>query len=257
MPSPWPELSIIIPAYNETKRIKQSIEKVVAYLRARSLSWELWIVDDGSRDNTAELVMQAIDGLPEAQLISYKPNRGKGFAVRAGVLAARGQWVAFLDADLSTPPEEIDGALEFLRSGNDMVIGSRALRGSKIVRKPPLYRRLATAAFNQIKYALVGLRQFSDTQCGFKAYRRSSVRPLYERSIIDRFMFDVEILYLAQLKRLKVREMPVSWAASEDTKVRLIEGVVNMIRDLVRIRWAHREFKRAERQRERIVPLKG
>jgi dolichyl-phosphate beta-glucosyltransferase len=257
MPSPWPELSIIIPAYNEAKRIQQSIERLLAYLRAQPLIWELLIVDDGSRDNTAELAIEAIDGVPDTQLISYKPNRGKGFAVRAGVLAARGQYAVFLDADLSTPPEEIGSALKYLRAGDDMVIGSRALSGSKIVRKPPLYRRLATTAFNQIKYALVGLRQYSDTQCGFKAYRRSSVRPLYERSIIDRFMFDVEILYLAQLKHLRVREMPVSWSASEDTKVRLIEGVVNMLRDLLRIRWAHREFKRAERQRERIVPLKG
>ena len=249
------ELSIIIPAYNEAKRIKRSIERVVAYLRSQPCTWELWIVDDGSRDNTAELVVEAIDSISEAQLISYQPNRGKGFAVRSGVLAARGQYAAFLDADLSTPPEEIGAALNYLREGDDMVIGSRALLSSQIVRKPPLYRRLATAMFNQIKYALIGLRQFSDTQCGFKAYRRSLVRPLYERSIVDRFMFDVEILYLAQLKHLKVREMPVSWVASEDTKVRLVEGVVNMIRDLLRIRWAHRDVKRAERQKERMVTM--
>jgi dolichyl-phosphate beta-glucosyltransferase len=156
------------------------------------------------------------------------------------VLASKGVWVVFLDADLSTPPDEIEKALLYLRDGYDMVIGSRALPDSQIERKPPLYRRFATAIFDLVKHILVGLWQFSDTQCGFKAYRRNAVRPLYEHAVIDRFMFDVEILYLAERKRLKVHEMPVRWADASGSKVRFLEGVYNMVKDLLRIRWVHR-----------------
>ncbi|HLB49069.1 MAG TPA: dolichyl-phosphate beta-glucosyltransferase [Anaerolineales bacterium] len=235
-----PDLSVIVPAYNEAKRIAPSLEKIVAYLRAQPHSWELIVVDDGSRDETVEVVNKFTGGIPEAKLIGYQPNRGKGFAVRTGVLASKGVWVVFLDADLSTPPDEIEKALLYLRDGYDMVIGSRALPDSQIERKPPLYRRFATAIFDLVKHILVGLWQFSDTQCGFKAYRRNAVRPLYEHAVIDRFMFDVEILYLAERKRLKVHEMPVRWADASGSKVRFLEGVYNMVKDLLRIRWVHR-----------------
>jgi dolichyl-phosphate beta-glucosyltransferase len=235
-----PALSVVVPAYNEAARISPSLEKILGYLRAQPHSWELLVIDDGSRDETAAIVNQIIDHTPEAKLISYLHNRGKGFAVRTGVLAARGQWVVFLDADLSTPPEEIDNALKFLAAGYDMVIGSRALPDSRIETRQPPIRRFGTFIFNLTKHLLVGLWQYSDTQCGFKAYREDAVRPLYERAVIDRFMFDVEILYLAERKKLKVREMPVRWADAAGSKVRFFEGLVNMFKDLVRIRWAHR-----------------
>ncbi|HKZ69676.1 MAG TPA: dolichyl-phosphate beta-glucosyltransferase [Anaerolineales bacterium] len=235
-----PDLSIIVPAYNEARRIGPSLDQIAAYLRSQMYSWELIVVDDGSKDETAEMVSRHIGNVAEARLISYQPNRGKGFAVRTGVLAANGKWIVFLDADLSTPPEEIANALQHLRSGYDMVIGSRALPDSKVEAKQPPLRRLGTFIFNLVKHLLVGLWQFSDTQCGFKAYRQNAVRPLYERSVIDRFMFDVEILYLAERKRLRVYEMPVRWADSAGSKVRFLEGLTNMFKDLVRIRWMHR-----------------
>lgn len=235
-----PELTVIIPAYNESARIAPTLERVLGYLRAQSYLWELIVVDDGSRDDTVEIVGEQINSAPEARLIAYQPNRGKGFAVRTGITAATGQWIVFLDADLSTPPEEIEKALGYLRNGDDMVIGSRALPESQIERRPPLFRQLATAIFDLMKHLFIGLWQYSDTQCGFKAYRQSAVRPLYERAVIDRFMFDVEILYLAERKRLKVREMPVRWADAAGSKVRFLEGAVNMVKDLVRIRWEHK-----------------
>jgi dolichyl-phosphate beta-glucosyltransferase len=240
-----PTLSLLIPAYNEAKRIAPALDRVIEYLRTQPYSWELLIVDDGSRDETASLVAKRIDGIPNAKLIAYQPNRGKGYAVRTGVLAAQGKWVVFLDADLSTPPEEIENALRYLNDGYEMVIGSRALPDSQIEKKPPLYRRLATAIFDLVKHLMVGLWQYSDTQCGFKAYKQETVRPLYERAVIDRFMFDVEILYLAERKHLRVKEMAVRWADAAGSKVRFWEGVYNMIKDLTRIRWVHRNFPKS------------
>lgn len=249
---PSPELSVIVPAYNEASRIGPSLEAIAAHLRAQPHSWELLIVDDGSRDQTSEVVIKYIDGIPGARLIGYQPNKGKGFAVRAGVLASKGQWIVFLDADLSTPPEEIANALRYLKAGDDMVIGSRGLRESQIERRPPPFRRFASMVFDTVKHLIVGLRQYADTQCGFKAYRAGAVRPLYERSIIDRFMFDVEILYLAERAGLKVREMPVHWADAPGSKVRFWEGIYHMFKDLARIRWTHRRHFVMARKEQKV-----
>jgi dolichyl-phosphate beta-glucosyltransferase len=237
-----PDLTVIVPAYNEAARITPTIERILAYLRSQAYAWELIIVDDGSRDGTVDVVRGLIAGEPAARLVAYQPNRGKGYAVRTGVLAAQGRRAVFLDADLSTPPEEIGNALRQLDAGYDMVIGSRALPGSRIETKAPPVRRLGTAIFNLVKHLLVGLWRYSDTQCGFKAYRQAAVRPLYERAVIDRFMFDVEILFLAERRHLKVFEMPVRWADAAGSKVRFLEGLINMVRDLLRIRWAHRSI---------------
>lgn len=237
---PSPDLSVIVPAYNEAGRITPSLEKILAYLRQQSYTWELIVVDDGSRDDTAQVVGRLLVGEPNARVITYQPNRGKGYAVRTGVLAAQGPLAVFLDADLSTPPDEIQNALKYLNQGYDMVIGSRALPDSKIETKAPPLRRLGTAIFNLVKHSLVGLWEFSDTQCGFKAYRSATVRPLYERAVINRFMFDVEILFLAERKKLKVYEMPVRWSDAAGSKVRFLQGIYDMVRDLLRIRWVHR-----------------
>jgi dolichyl-phosphate beta-glucosyltransferase len=237
---PVPDLSVIVPAYQEAARIGPSLEAVLRYLRGQPWTFELIVVDDGSRDETAKVVDARIAGAPEARLISYRPNRGKGYAVRTGVLASRGRWVVFLDADLSTPADEIPAALAALQGGVDVVIGSRRHPASEIVVRQPMYRRLATAVFARARRLIVGLRQYSDTQCGFKAMRGEVARALFRRAVINRFMFDVELLYLAEKSRLVVREQPVRWTDAPGTKVRLLEGVVNMIRDLVRIRWVHR-----------------
>ncbi len=246
------ELSLIVPAFNEASRIGPSLESIAAYLHAQPHTWELLIVDDGSRDQTSEVVIKYIDGIPGARLIGYHPNKGKGFAVRTGVLASKGQWIVFLDADLSTPPDEIANALRYLQAGDDMVIGSRALRESQIERRPPLFRRFASFVFDTVKHLIVGLWQYADTQCGFKAYRAGAARPLYERSIIDRFMFDVEILYLAGRAGLKVREMPVHWADAPGSKVRFWEGIYHMFKDLVRIRWSHRRHFVMARKEQKV-----
>lgn len=238
MTSAKPSLSVIIPAYNEARRLGSNLGSVLKYFRAHYPNHELIIVDDGSSDATVRIVSVAIAGQPRARLISYQPNRGKGYAVRTGVLASHGDPVLFMDADLSTPLTEIPRILKFL-DGADIVIGSRGQSESHIRKPPPLFRRLASFAFDQIKYTLVGLRRFKDTQCGFKVFRGSVARQLFAKSQVNRFMFDVEILYLAEQAGLIIREMPVTWADVSGSTVRFWEGVVNMFRDLWRIRYTN------------------
>ena len=238
MASVKPLLSVIIPAYNEEKRLGSHLELVLKFFRSRYPNFELIIVDDGSNDATARTISAAIPKEPRAHLITYQPNRGKGYAVRKGVLASRGDPVLFMDADLSTPLSQVPKILQALR-GADIVIGSRGQAKSDIRQRPPLFRRLASFIFDQIKYALVGLRRFKDTQCGFKVFRGSIARQLFAQSQVNRFMFDVEILYLAEQARMIIREIPVTWADAPDSHVRFWEGVVSMFRDLWRIRRIH------------------
>ncbi len=231
-------LTIIIPAYNEADRLGAGLAEILRYLHAHTPDYELIIVDDGSTDDTAAMVARAITGEPRARLIRYPENRGKGHAVRTGVLASRGDPVLFMDADLSTPLEEIPRLVRLLAEA-DVVIGSRGLPQAEIRQRPPVFRRLASAVFDQIKYTLVGLRRFRDTQCGFKGYRGPVARQLFALARVDRFMFDVEVLYLAEQAGLRIVEMPVAWADMPGSKVRFWEGVVNMFRDLWRIRRLH------------------
>lgn len=236
-------LSVIIPAYNESRRILPGLRQVREYLQRQPYTWELIVVNDGSADDTASVVATALADDPRARLLSYTPNQGKGYAVRTGVLDATGQYVVFLDADMSTPITEVEPALDYLSDGYDMVVGSRTHPDARIERKAPLFRRLATQIFVLVRIVLVGLGQYTDTQCGFKAYRREAVRPLYERAVINRFMFDVEILFLAERAGLRTVEMPVHWADAEGSTVRFFSGVYRMITDLLRIRWAHLGFR--------------
>jgi len=232
-------LSIVIPAYNEAERLDPHLGPVLKYLDDNYPSYELIIVDDGSKDATAKKVAAAIASEPRAKLISYTPNRGKGYAVKTGVLATHGDSVLFIDADLSTPLSEIPRILKLL-TGADIVIGSRGKDSSTVSKPAPLYRRLASVTFDQIKFALVGLRQFKDTQCGFKVFRGQIARRLFGQSQIERFMFDAEILYLAQKQKLRIREMPVAWADVSGSHVKFWEGIINMFRDLIRIRYTNK-----------------
>ncbi|HJZ05703.1 hypothetical protein A2634_05040 [Candidatus Amesbacteria bacterium RIFCSPHIGHO2_01_FULL_48_32] len=233
-----PHLSVIIPAYNEQYRLGPHLKPVLKYLDTHYPNYELIIVDDGSTDNTAQTVSRAIAKEPRAKLVSYHPNRGKGYAIRTGVHASRGSVVLFMDADLSTPLEEIPHILHILKTA-DIVIGSRGQDRTKVKKSPPIYRLLASYVFDQVKFMLVGLRKFKDTQCGFKAYKGSIARQLFNLAKIDRFMFDAEILYLAEKARLTIKEIPVDWSDSPGSHVRFWEGVVNMLRDLWRIRQIH------------------
>jgi dolichyl-phosphate beta-glucosyltransferase len=239
-PAAGAALSVIIPAYNEAQRLPPHTAGLLAYLRAHYPSFELIVVDDGSRDNTVALLQAALAAEPRARVLAYQPNRGKGYAIRTGVLASHGAAVVFLDADMSTPVEEIPAALARLAEA-DIVIGSRDLPSSDIRASQPLFRQAASELFKWIRMLMVGLWDISDTQCGFKAYRGSVARQLFALAQVDRFMFDVEILYLARRAGLRIVEMPVLWTDAPGSKVRFWEGLVNMVRDLWRIRRQHRQ----------------
>lgn len=234
-----PDVTVIIPAFDEETRLPPRLGHVLEYLRGHYPAFELIVVDDGSRDNTAAAVRAVLAGEPRARLVTYQPNRGKGHAIRTGVQASHGRQVVFLDADLSTPVEEIPRALERLGQ-SDVVIGSRDLPASQIRLSQPLYRRVASELFRWVRHAMIGLQHISDTQCGFKAYRGGVARQLFALAHVDRFMFDIEILYLADRAGLRIDEMPVHWTDTPGSKVRFWEGLVNMVRDLWRIRRLHR-----------------
>lgn len=234
-----PALSVIIPAYNEQFRLGPKLHQVLEFLKENYPDFELIIVDDGSKDQTAKSVGEAIVKEKRARLITYSPNKGKGYAVRTGVLASKGDQVLFMDADLSTPLTEIPKILNLLKDA-DVVIGSRGRSNPKVSKRPPLFRQFASWSFDQIKYLMVGLRQFQDTQCGFKAFRGAIARQLFAKCQIDRFMFDAEVLYLAQKRGLKIVEMPVSWADAPGSSVRFWEGIYFMFRDLWRIRYTNK-----------------
>lgn len=229
------ELSVVIPAYNEEKRLPQTLERVRAYLEARGLAAEVIVVDDGSRDATAQLVEQWRARLPGLRLVSNGRNRGKGYTVRHGMLEARGRMTLITDADLSTPIEEADKLLAALRDA-DVAIGSRAVDRRLIeVHQSPL-RELAGMVFNWLVRLVTGL-PFADTQCGFKAFVTARARIIFEQQRVERFGFDPEILFLAKRHGLRSVEIPVRWAHNPATRVRMLRDSLRMFWELLSVRW--------------------
>ena len=236
-----PDLSVIFPAYNEETRIVPSLEKTLAYLKNKGGTFEIIIVDDGSADRTAELAGNIVERNPEVHLLSLRPNRGKGNAVKEGVMTARGRSIFFTDADLSTPIGEIENFLTELKN-HDIVIGSRSIEGARVVVHEPLYRELLGKLFNKFVRALA-VPGFVDTQCGAKMFRRDAAKKIFPYLKTARFSFDVEVLYLARRFGLSVKEMPVEWHYSANTRVRTFQDGPRMLWDLLKIRWMHRKTK--------------
>ena len=237
MNSPPLDLSIVIPAFNEERRLPKAIERVGSYLTARSLRAEIIVVDDGSSDATSKLIESYCGRYPDLRLISNGVNRGKGSSVRHGVLEARGEIVLFTDADLSTPIEEADKLLVALHEkGYDVAIGSRGMDSSLIEVHQSVFREQAGNLFNLLVRWVAGL-EFSDTQCGFKAFRREPARIIFEQQRIERFGFDPEILFLAKRHGLRVAEIPVRWSHDSATKVNVVGDGIRMFLELGVIRW--------------------
>ena len=230
-----PVTSIVVPCFNEAARIGLSLAEVVRYLVTRSTPWEVIAVDDGSDDSTAEIVREVAAGNERVRLVEYSPNRGKGWAVREGFRAARGELVFFTDADLATPIEEVEPFERRAAEGFDLLIGSREIEGSRILTPQPARRRVSGWVFRHLVWAL-GLSTFRDTQCGFKMMRKSTMAPVVDAVETAGFAFDVELIARAERAGRMVGEQPVTWRDAPGSTVRLLPDAVRMATDLVRLR---------------------
>lgn len=229
-------ISIVIAAYNEERRIIPSLFKIKEYCNKQGIDYEIFVVDDGSTDSTYKIAKDLVKDIPRLKVISYVANKGKGYALRQGVLASRGEVILLTDADLSTPIEELSNLLPLLNERKcDAAIGSRALEFSEIIEKQPWWRQSMGKFFNKLVKALV-LKDFSDTQCGFKVFRGDIARNLFRRARVDRFAYDVEILAIAKKMGYKIAEVPVRWINSPESKVNPIRDPVQMFVDLLRIK---------------------
>jgi glycosyltransferase involved in cell wall biosynthesis len=229
-----PELTIIIPSYNEEARLPATLDRIAAYIASSKRETEVLVVDDGSTDATAAVAEAARGKMPALEVVSNGVNRGKGFSVRRGIEKASGRVVLFTDADLSAPIEEADKLLAALEN-NDLAIGSRAMDRSLISIHQSPFREFAGIVFNTVVRAILRL-PFVDTQCGFKAFRREPCRIIFEQQRIERFGFDPELLYLARHHGLRAVEIPVRWAHSPATKVSMLRDSLQMFLDVFLIR---------------------
>ena len=235
MSSTVPDLSIIIPSYNEESRLPATLERIAEYLSSHGHEAEVLVVDDGSKDGTAAVAEYFRIKIPTLRVVSNGVNRGKGYSVRHGMQEAHGRIALFTDADLSAPIEEADKLIDALDT-YDVAIGSRAMDRSLISVHESAFREFAGIIFNKIVRSILWL-PFVDTQCGFKAFRRERCGIIFEQQTIERFGFDPELLFLARRHGLRAVEIPVRWGHSPATKVSMLHDSIQMFIDVFTIRW--------------------
>ena len=231
-----PAYSIIIPAYNEGARVGATLERVVAYAAERGWDAEIIAVNDGSRDNTPDIIRGYAEKNPRLLLLENPGNRGKGYSVRNGMLHAQGEILLFSDADLSSPIEEGEKLIAALGDGADIAIGSRWLQSDLQTQRQPFHRQVFGRVFNLLLRIILGLN-FKDTQCGFKAFTRHAAETIFPLQQIERWGFDPEILYLAKKFKFKVVEVPVAWAHREGTRIDPLRDGIKMFGEMLTIRW--------------------
>ena len=231
-----PIYSIVIPAYNEGARLAASLEKVLSYIHAQAWNAEIVVVNDGSRDKTAEIIRDFAVKDPIVRLVENPGNRGKGYSVRNGILNAGGEILIFSDADLSSPIEESSKLLNALDESTDIAIGSRWLRVETQTQRQPLHRQIFGRIFNLLLRLTLGLH-FKDTQCGFKAFKRPAALAIFPLQKIERWGFDPEILFLAGKLGFKVKEVPVLWGHSGGTRINPLVDGFRMFTEMLRVRW--------------------
>lgn len=229
-------LSVIIPAYNEEKRLPRTLATLHHYLEDQPYHYELIIVDDGSTDQTVPMAKHFLQQVGKGILLENGVNRGKGYSVRQGVLHSHGEYVLFSDADLSTPIQEVEKLFYFLKQGYDIAIGSRGLGASDIQIHQPWYREYMGKIFNRFARSFM-LTQFADTQCGFKCFRGKVARKLFQQQQIDHFSFDVEVLFLAARQNYRIKEVPIQWFDEPNTRVHALHDATKMFKDLLKIRY--------------------
>ena len=233
---PSHKYSIILPAYNEGVRIGATLDSLLAYIRKRDWDAEVIVVNDGSTDNTAELVRLRAQSDPSLRLLENPGNRGKGYSVRHGMLQANGDIALFSDADLSSPIEEADKLFAAIAGGADVAIGSRWLNTDLQLRPQPLYRRVFGRIFNLALRLILGLN-FKDTQCGFKAFTRRSAQAIFPLQQIERWGFDPELLFIAEKQGFTVEEIPVAWSHRDGTRINPLADGFKMFVEMLVIRW--------------------
>lgn len=227
-----PYLGVVVPAYNEEPRLGATLQRIREYLEQTGWTWRVLVVSDGSTDGTERIAREFADGDNRFEVIAYQPNRGKGHAVRVGMLALDAEWRLLCDADLATPIEEVE---KLFASGAPVAVGSRALDRSRLEVRQPFYREWAGRAFNKA-VQLLGVRGIRDTQCGFKLFRGDVAEQVFSRCHLDGYGYDFEALMLARAFRHEIAEVPVRWRHQEGSKVRLLRDGLKMLWDLVVLR---------------------
>lgn len=233
-----PHLSVIVPAYNEAKAIRGALAAMRTYLDKQEYSYEVIVVADGD-DGTSDAVREQAVEWPQLHLSADPVRRGKGHALRRGAARARGEIVGFLDGDYKTPIEEVEKLLPWLTSGFDLAVGSRAMPESHITIQARLHRRIGSRVFALGLRALIGLHHVRDTQCGFKFFTGVAAREIFSRTVIDGYMCDIEILWLAERFGFKVKEVGVAWKDDADSRLQLVRGNLRNCVELLRIRFGH------------------
>jgi dolichyl-phosphate beta-glucosyltransferase len=243
-----PYLSVVVPAYNEEARIGASLARMLAYFDSQDYAYEILVVDDGSTDSTRAVVEQKKGEHANVKFLHYDGNRGKGYAVRYGIVRASGDFVLFSDADLATPIEEVETLYAAIREDKEIAIASRDLPGSQLTRRQSWFREMGGKLFNRC-VQLLAVPGIHDTQCGFKLFTRSAAQNIFGRCQIDNFSFDVEALYLARQLGYTIAEVPVRWEHQEGSKVRFFRDAVRMLKTLFRIRATDYHIKHADCKR--------
>lgn len=228
--------SIVIPAYNESQRIGATLEKVLGHIAERQWTAEVIVVNDGSRDDTAEIVRRFVRQNPIVRLVENPGNRGKGYSVRHGMMEARGDVVMFSDADLSSPIQEADKLFAAIAAGADVAIGSRWIDARLQIRRQPAMRQIMGRVFNLLLRLILGLK-FEDTQCGFKAFTQRAAQAIFPRQRVERWGFDPELLFLANKTGLVTHEVPVAWAHDDRSTIHPFRDGIRMFVEMVSVRW--------------------
>ncbi len=233
-------VSLIIPAYNEVAQIRTTVSEAAEYFARREIPCEIIVAADGSdgtREAARELAKTRFAAGPTIRVIGSDARRGKGRGIRLGMQLATGDVIGFVDADNKTPITEFDKVAPLLRSGHDIVIGSRALGGSQIDRPQPWHRRMGSKGFGVLLRTLVGLGGIIDTQCGFKFFQGHVARDVFSQQQVDGYMFDVEILLLARRRGYRIAEVPIRWRDDGESRLQLVSGNIRNVRDVISIAW--------------------
>lgn len=229
------ELSIVIPAYNEENRIGPTIDAIFSYMESRKLQFQFIFVDDGSTDKTVEVIKDRMAGFSDFKILSHKKNRGKGAAIKTGMLAADRDWVLFTDSDLSTPIEELDKFLKLAKEGYEVIAGSRKMPGAIVEKKQSFLRQNLGKAFTTISNVILGTN-YSDFTCGFKLFKKSACKKIFSAQTIENYTYDSEILYLAKKYSIKFTHVPVRWINDPRTKVKLLRDIFGSLKGLFTIK---------------------